>query len=71
MNIGDSKLPINAAVFRTHLDWTFLLLPYYVTNCLFSIRWKIVFPLLQILVVGSYTIVFSSQNKQRSCDLCL
>ena len=70
MYIGYSELPINAAAFRIDPDWTFLFLPYSIANCLFGIKCKIVFPLLQTLVVGSYTIVFSSQNKQ-SCDLCL
>lgn len=71
MFIGYSELPINAAAFRTDPDWTFFLLPYSIANCLFGIKCKIVFFLFQISVVGSYTIVFSSQNKQRSCDLCL
>lgn len=70
MYIGDSELPINATAFRTDPNWTFLLLFYSITNCLFGIKCKIVFPLLQILVVESYTNIFNSQSKQRSFDLC-
>lgn len=68
MYIGYSELPINA--FRRDPHWTFLLLPYGIKNCLFSTSCKIVSPLLQILVVGSYAIVFSSQSKQISRYLC-
>lgn len=70
MYIGYSELPINAVAFRRDSDWVFLLLPYSIKNCLFSTSCKIVSPLLQILVVGSYAIVFSSQSKQISCYLC-
>lgn len=63
MYINYSELLINTATFRTDPDQTFPLLPYSITNCLFGTNCKVVFPVLQVLVVGNYTIKFSLQNK--------
>lgn len=63
MYINYSELFMNTATFRKDPDQTFSLLSRSLTNRLFGTSCKVVFPVLQVLVVGSYTITFSLQNK--------